>query len=145
MIQLKKRYEQPGINTYMKLENVIVKPVTSCSEVIIAVDQYPELDGSTVYTQLAMVKQMTAEEELSLDLVFVKLVGMDPVVGKLFLQVEMLVGLLLTILCSSARAERSFSCLCRLKSYMRNSMIQMRLNHLAFFTRNRKSLIQLTL
>ena len=31
MIQLKKRYEQPGIKTYIKLENVIVKPVTSCS------------------------------------------------------------------------------------------------------------------
>ena len=34
MIQLKKRYGQPGIKTYIKLEDVIVKPVTSCSEVI---------------------------------------------------------------------------------------------------------------
>ena len=57
-----------GIKTYIKLENVIVKPVTSSSEVITAVDQYPELDGSTLYTQLSMVKQMTAAEELSLDL-----------------------------------------------------------------------------
>ena len=56
MIQLKKRYEQPGIKTYIKLENVIVKLVTSCSEVITAVEQYPELDGNTLYTQLAMVK-----------------------------------------------------------------------------------------
>ena len=33
------------------------------------IDQYPQLDESTLYTQLAMVKQMTAAEELSLDLV----------------------------------------------------------------------------
>ena len=31
MVQLKKRYEQLGIKTYIELENVIVKPVTSCS------------------------------------------------------------------------------------------------------------------
>ena len=72
MIQLKNRYEQPRIKTYIKLENVIVKPVISCSKVITAVD-HPELDGSTLYTQLAMVKQMTAAEELSLDLVVAKL------------------------------------------------------------------------
>ena len=30
MIQLKKRYEQPGIKTYIKLENVVMKPVTGC-------------------------------------------------------------------------------------------------------------------
>ena len=52
--------------TYIKLENVIVKPVTSCSKVITAVDQYPELDGSALYTELAMVKQMTAVEELKI-------------------------------------------------------------------------------
>ena len=82
MLQLKKRYVRPGIKTYIKLENVIVKPVTSCSEVITSVDQYPERDGSTLYTQLAMVKQMTSAEEISLDLVVAKLVGMDPDVRK---------------------------------------------------------------
>ena len=82
---------------------------------------------------------MTAAEELSLYLVVAKLVGMDPVVRKLFPQVEMLERLLLTIPCSSAEAERSFSCLRRLKMYMRKSVIQMRLNPiLLFFTCIRK-------
>ena len=62
-----------------------------------AAEQYPELDGSELYNQLAMVKQMTAAEELSLDLVVAKLVGMDAVVHKLFPPVEVLVRLLLTI------------------------------------------------
>ena len=78
-----------------------------------------------------MVKQMTAAEEQSLDLVVAKLVGIDPVVHKLFPQVEMLVRLLLTIPRSSPAAERSFSCRRRLKTYIRNSMAPMRLNHLA--------------
>ena len=95
------------------------------------VDQYPELDGSTLYTRLVMVRQMTATEELSLDLVIAKLAGMNPVVRKLFPQVEIFVRLLLTISCSSTEAEKSFSCLHRLKTYMRNSMTQMKRNHLA--------------
>ena len=66
-----------------------------------------------------MVEQMTAAEDLSLDLV---VIGMDPVNRKLFPQVEMLVRLLLNIPCSSAEAERSFSGLRRLKTYMRNSL-----------------------
>jgi hypothetical protein len=131
--QLKRRYEQPGLQTYMKLESILVKPANSCSEleVIAAVQQYSELDGSILKTQLAMVKQMIGADTLTLDLVVSKLVGMDPVVRNLFPQVEVLVRLLLTIPCSSAEAERSFSGLRRLKTYLRNSMSQARLNHLA--------------
>jgi hypothetical protein len=117
----------------MKLESILVKPANSCSEleVIAAVQQYSELDGSILKTQLAMVKQMIGADTLTLDLVVSKLVGMDPVVRNLFPQVEVLVRLLLTIPCSSAEAERSFSGLRRLKTYLRNSMSQARLNHLA--------------
>ena len=60
-----------------------------------------------------------------------KLASAQPVVRSLFDQVEQLVRLLLTIPCSSAEAERSFSSLRRLKTYLRNSMSQQRLNHLA--------------
>jgi len=46
------------------------------------------------------------------------------IVRSMFDQVEQLVRLLLTIPCSSAEAERSFSSLRRLKTYLRNSMGQ---------------------
>ena len=130
MAHLKRRYEQPGIQTYMQLESILVKPVAGNVEVIAAVKQYPELDGNVLHTQLAMVKQMIAVP-LTVDVIVAKLVGMDPVVRRLFPQVETLVRLLLTIPCSSAEAERSFSGLRRLKTYLRNSMTQARLNHLA--------------
>ena len=116
---------------YMKLESIILKPSCSESEVTAAVQQYSELDGTTLHTQLAMVKQMIGEEELSTGVLVSKLRSMDPVVRALFTQVERLVRILLTIPCSSAEAERSFSGLRRLKTYLRNSMTQARLNHLA--------------
>jgi len=49
----------------------------------------------------------------------------------MFSQVEQLLRLLLTIPCSDAEAERSFSCLRRVKTYLRNTMGQGRLNHVA--------------
>jgi hAT family C-terminal dimerisation region len=58
-----------------------------------------------------------------------KLVSLDPVVRGLFPQVKQLVRL--TIPGSSAEAERSFSGLRRLKTYLRNSMGHARFNHLA--------------
>ena len=52
-------------------------------------------------------------------------------IRKTFDQIEQLVHLLLTIPSSSAEAERSFSKLRRLKSYLRSRMKQNRLNNLS--------------
>jgi hypothetical protein len=49
----------------------------------------------------------------------------------MFTEVERLTRLLLTLPASNAEAERSFSCLRRLKTFLRNSMSQQRLNHVA--------------
>ena len=60
-----------------------------------------------------------------------KLASAQSVIRSTFDQVEQLIRLLLTIPCSSAEAERSFSSLRRLRTYLSNSMSQQRLNHLA--------------
>jgi len=114
----------------VKLESILLKPVTAVVDVKAAVEQYPEFDGNALHIQLAMLKQMIGTTEVTLQVVMSKLVGLDPVVRGLFTQVEQLVRLLLTIPCSSAEAERSFSGLRRLKTYLRNSMSHARLNHL---------------
>ena len=49
---------------------------------------------------------------------------------RLYSQLSELVRLLLVISVSSSTAERSFSCLRRLKTYLRSTMAQERLNHL---------------
>ena len=109
MASLKRRYDQPGIQTYIKLESILIKPVTAVVDVKAVVEQYPEFDGNALHIQLAMLKQMIGTTEVTLQVVVSKLVGLDPVVRGLFPQVEQLVRLLLTIPCSSAEAERSFS------------------------------------
>lgn len=77
------------------------------------------------------MKQLTGEEEPINDALVSKLRSMDPVVRALFTQVEYIPRLLLTIPCSRAEAGRSFFDLRRLKTYLRNSMTQARLNHVA--------------
>ena len=56
---------------------------------------------------------------------------MVPEVRGIFGQVETLVRLLLVVPASSAEAERSFSALRRLKTWLRASMTQTRLNSVA--------------
>ena len=55
---------------------------------------------------------------------------MKPEIRKMFLMVERLLRILLTSPASSCSAERSFSALRRLKTYLRSSMSQSRLNHI---------------
>lgn len=54
-----------------------------------------------------------------------------PEVRSLFKQVETLLRLLLVVPASSSQAERSFSALRRLKTWLRTNMTQKRLNHVA--------------
>jgi len=63
--------------------------------------------------------------------VVVQLRSLQPAVCCMFIQIETLVKLLLTMPCSNAEADRSFSCLRDVKTYLRNSMNQDKLNHVA--------------
>ena len=126
--QLKLRYEQPGLHRYARLEQVLLHQLPK-QELSDAVENYPELDSDRLAVQLEMMRQQNWELT-SVDVVATKLLSVDPVIRKMFDQIEQLVRLLLTIPSSSAEAERSFSSLRRLKNYLRSRMKQNRLNHL---------------
>lgn len=108
--------DQPGIQTYIKLESILLKPVTAVVDVEAVVQQYPEIDGNCTAHPASHAQAddwdhgvSIGTTEVTLQVIVVsKLVGLDPVVRGLFPQVEQLVRLLLTIPCSSAEAERSF-------------------------------------
>ena len=55
-----------------------------------------------------------------------KMKSLHPVVRSMFGQAEQLLRLLLTTSCSNVEAERSFMCLRRVKTYLRNTMGQRR-------------------
>ena len=127
MEQLRQRFDKSahGISRYLGLEKVLLQGKIDYE----LVNQYPELDVDALDVQLKMfhsqfpyqtVKQ--ARENLQ---------TMCPEVRSLFRQIEQLVRLLLVCPASSCSAERSFSALRRLKTWLRNSMTQKRLNHVA--------------
>ena len=93
-------------------------------------ERYPELDTDRLIVQLAMMRQQDLPMSY-VDATAVKLASLEPAVRNMFDQVEQLVRPLLTVPSSNAEAERSFSALRRLKTYLCNSMRQDHLNHIA--------------
>jgi hypothetical protein len=132
---LDKRYNQEGLHKCVALENQLRE--TTTSEVTRQVlDGYPDIDPDRFVVQIAMTRQQQWEMS-SVSVVADKLRKLDPAIRKMFNEVEQLVRLLLTVPCSNAEADRSFSALRRLKSYLRSSMNKERLNHLAVMAKQR--------
>lgn len=113
----------------MQLERVLYQSCT-LEDLSVAVKGYPELSVDRRFLQLTMVHQREWKC-YSLEQYADRIRSMHPAARCLFGEVETFVKLLMTIPCSNAEAERSFSCLRRVKSYLRNTMGQERLNHVA--------------
>jgi hypothetical protein len=90
------------------------------------VERYPELRDTSLRIQIEMFRSRYEVRSLS-DAQHV-LQEIVPEVRALFPAVEQLVKLMLIIPVSSCTAERSFSSLRRLKTWMRSTMSQQRLN-----------------
>jgi len=98
--------------------------------------QYPELkcEGRSFQTQLDMfhaLPAMTTATTPSLDTCCDVLRSMVPAMRAMFPHVEALIRLLLATPASFATAERSFSSLQRLKTYLRSTCGQRWLNNIA--------------
>lgn len=123
-MQMKEKFDQSGLEVLAKLEKVLLT-----GEMDAAVDQYPELNRRSLEVQLSMFKLQypytTTSEATAI------LTSQLPEVRGLFTQVEALVRLLMVVPAASAEAERSFSALRRLKTWLRSTMVQMRLNNVA--------------
>jgi len=116
--------KQEGVKTYELLESCLLSGIVSkvCS-------RYPEIDIDLLRIQLEMFRRQfkysTVDEAASI------LRSSVRPVQELFNQVDILVRLLLVIPVTSCEAERSFSGLRRLKTWLRSTMTQKRLNHVA--------------
>ncbi|CAH2284396.1 zinc finger MYM-type 1-like [Pelobates cultripes] len=122
--QLMQRFDQEGLLVYEKLEHYLL--TGQASEVL---PQYPEIEYhllSAQITTLYSVYKYTSVSEV------VDILRKMPARERCFFsQVENIVRILLTIPASSCEAERSFSALRRLKTWVRSTMTQKRLNHVA--------------
>lgn len=100
---------------------------------------YHDINVDNLAVQLKMFRQQSFSCE-TVDDMTRKLASLQPAARSMFTEVERLTRLLLTLPASNAEAERSFSCLRRLKTFLRNSLGQQRLNHVAALNVHKKRL-----
>ena len=124
---LSNRYDpdKSGLAQYMKLE----KMLTSGKVDIDVISEYPEFDKLSLPLQLGMFKQTYNSNSLHEAKLAYR--SMEPAVRSLFPQVLVLLKLLLVCPVSSCECERSFSSLRRLKTWLRATMTQHRLNYIS--------------
>ncbi|KAL7377898.1 hypothetical protein ABVT39_005934 [Epinephelus coioides] len=133
----------------MSMENILLTAVNSppgFSSISIpqnVVDMYTgDVDIEQLRTQLSMlpavlqVHNSSTERPISRVTKMTTLADMLAAQGRgtqsLFSEVDRLLRLYLTVPMSNATAERSFSSLRRLKTFLRSTMTERRLNHLLF-------------
>ena len=124
--QLKERFcENPGLGKYRALEDCLISGVVE-EQVLSA---YHEINTADLNTQMQLFRCKRISK--SVGEVANILRELVPEVRGEYDDIEKLVRLLIVCPASSAEAERSFSALRRLKTWLRSSMTQTRLNAVA--------------
>jgi hypothetical protein len=128
MQQLSDRFNPDSdLGIYLRLERMLLDG-TIDSEIVAKYSL--DFDASRLQLQLSMLKSECHALE-SIANIRKALLEMSPDCRRMFSQVEKLLRLLLVCPASTCEAERSFSALRRLKTWLRNSMGQVRLNSAA--------------
>ena len=129
--EIERRFESPSFTFYSKveglLENAAVGDNIPPEDVREVVHHFKEdLIETELLTELKMVKNVYSEKSFEYKLFKEKIA----LYKSIFPQTSRLLQLLLVMPATSATAERSFSSLRHVKSYLRTTMTQERLNHL---------------
>ena len=129
-----KHFDQQNFNLYMKAEQLLLKAVSTgeiSSEYFEEVCEHygQDLDHARLRNQLAVVKDIVTSVSPSLKDIQAAIFSLN-ITSSLFSEVTKLLQLLYTVPSSTASAERSFSSLRRLKTYLRSTMTAQRLNHM---------------
>ena len=132
---IKNRFDQPGYRVYFELQNLLLKAAYGkpySSELESVVKFYgTDLDDALLATHLQIFqKNFSADGEVSVSGLLEFFEKCPQHVLQLMSQVGLLVKLLLVMLATNASSERIFSAMRRIKSYLRSTMSQRRLNHL---------------
>ena len=129
------RFDQPGFQTYKKLENVLLKAANkeSYDDDIEFITQLYGSDLNLQQLKLYLnilssnLPQSSIAYDLSSIVEFIK--KLSPIQKALIPQVHCLVSLILVMPATNATSERSYSALCRVKTFLRTTMTQLRLNN----------------
>ena len=133
--ELRERFtNSAGLRQYSIIEQTLLSG-RSTNEAQTVLALYPELDVDDLAAELRMFHRGRTLRTLAETVTVLK--SMCPEVRAEFRQVCTLVRLLLVCPASSAQAERSFSALRRIKTWLRTTMTQTRLNAIAVCHINR--------
>lgn len=120
-VQFGDRFDQDSLNVLQKLERALLT-----GELDESLDQYPELNIDSLSVQIPLFHNKYPCSSSGEAAEVLRRLPVE--VRGLFDQVEVLIRILFVVPVSSCEAERSFSALRRLKTWLRASMGQERLN-----------------
>ena len=128
-------FNQPGYKTYCKVQTLLLKAAASEpyeNELQFVLSFYgTDFDVLLLPTHLQILSQnFQADCEITLSSIFTFFRSCSPAQLELMFEVSKLVKLLLVMPATNAGSERAFSALRRVKTYLRSTMCQQRLNHL---------------
>lgn len=130
MVELDDRFNQPSFRLVQKIEEMFITAANG--EKVAVPEEIVQLNIDRLSLQLKMLpdlmqgfKQVTSIDNLCAALVENK---SNNVVRSMFSEVEKMLHIYLTIPVTPSTSERSFSALRRLKTYLRSTMTQKRLN-----------------
>lgn len=133
------RFDQPGYKTYGKIEQLFLKACADSDnnyeeELSFVTEFYDDLHATNLKSQLKVLKTLYSEkakdEPPSIRVIKSILQSLTPAQRGILDVVCSAFCILLVIPATNCTSERSFSALRRIKSYLRSTMSQERLNHL---------------
>lgn len=131
---IKDRFDQPGYRIYKNLHDLLLKTVNKEDyevELSTVVEFYgSDFDGPLLQTQLEILASNFSAQSISVLDIIDHLKSMSPTQKCLLSQVLQLVKLILVMPATNTVSERTFSALRRVKTYLRSTMSQARINHL---------------
>jgi len=134
--QMKHRFEEKDLDLLQSVEKAVVK---QDQQSVAKVCEVYGLDPDDLEAELRLFHNQFTTTAAKTDKESIKSpVTMQSIISQyrskpfqILITLRALLKIYISIACNSAGAERSFSCLRRLKTYLRKTMGQDRLNHLA--------------
>lgn len=131
---IKQRFDQPGFGIYQKMQDLLLRAIQGKPYLHLLATELTKLYGSDLdiqrlLTQLEML-QTTVSGPISTFSDIVKWFAENPGLTSMFSEVKVIIKLILVLPATNAVSERSFSTLRRVKSYLRSTMTESRLNSL---------------
>ena len=133
---IRSRFDQKGFKTFSNVEQLLFKACSgkSYTDELHEVCKffYEDFDKEELKTELSTLHELyqSVVEDPSIDSIKAALLSLSTAQRVLLKAVCRLFQLLLILPATNATSERSFSALRRIKSYLRSTMAQARLNHL---------------